>query len=43
MIPEVVLAVVRLVRRVGVVEVVFFLESHVTGFQLLVGSQTEEG
>ncbi len=43
MISEVVLAIVRLVRRVGVVEVVFFLESHVTGFQLLVGFQTEEG
>ena len=37
MIPEVVLAIVRLVRRVSVVEVVFFLESHATGFQLLVG------
>ena len=38
MIPEVVLAIVRLIRRVSVVEVVFFLESHATGFQLLVGS-----
>ena len=37
MITEVVLAIVRLIRRVSVVEVVFFLESHATGFQLLVG------
>ena len=37
MIPEVVFATVRLIRRVSVVEVVFFLESHASGFQLLVG------
>ena len=44
MISEVMLAFVQLVRRVGVVEVVFFLESHVAGFQLLVGFLwTEEG
>ena len=44
MISEVMLAFMQLVRRVGVVEVVFFLESHVAGFQLLVGFLwTEEG
>ena len=43
MITEVIQAIVRLVRRVGVVEVIFYPVSHVTGFQLLVGSQTEEG
>ena len=37
MIPEVILATVGLIRRVSVVEVVFFLESHASGFQLLVG------
>ena len=37
MISEVILAAVGLIRRVGVVEAVFFLESHASGFQLLVG------
>ena len=37
MISEVILAAVGLIRRVSVVEVVFFLESHASGFQLLVG------
>ena len=38
MISEIILAAVGLIRRVYVVEAVFFLESHASGFQLLVGS-----